>query len=314
MYQKGSNETITLKGGTPILQPTYKYKYNGKELESELGLNTYAYGWRDYDPAIGRFTKIDRFAEKYMDRNPYNYGANNPIYYIDVAGDSLYVSHRKGFLGLGGKETLLYENGNLYNKDGSEYSGKKKGFLKKVTNALAEISKSQEGADMMNELQSSNNSFTIEKGSSEFHNSNTQKAYANQIQTDPAQSNLFSTLSSTGFNFNGGAGGTIFWNPSGSLLPTTSGMQKTPLTDLAHEMFHALDSNRGMMDGRVEQGVKRNEWQAVYRENNLRTQLGLPQRTHYIILSNLSTNSRSGTGPRMLTPAPLNQNIKPVWY
>ncbi|WP_255350297.1 M91 family zinc metallopeptidase [Flavobacterium sp. 316] len=233
---------------------------------------------------------------------------------MDVAGDSLYVTHRKGFLGLGGKETLLYENGTLYNEDGSEYTGKKKGFLKKVTNALAEISEGQEGADMIKELQSSSNVFTIEKGSSEFRQSDTQKAYRNQIQTDPNQNLLFSALSSSGFNFNGGSGGTIYWNTSGSSLPTTSGMRTSSSTDLAHEMFHALDANRGTMDDRLEQGGKRNEWQAVYRENNLRTQLGLPQRTHYIIQSNLSTGSKIGTGPRMLTPAPLNQNIKPTWY
>ncbi|OXA91101.1 hypothetical protein B0A66_12035 [Flavobacterium hercynium] len=68
-----------------------KYKYNGKEFQDELGLNVYSYGWRDYDPTIGRFMKIDRFSEKYVERTPYNYAANNPVYYIDVAGDSISV-------------------------------------------------------------------------------------------------------------------------------------------------------------------------------------------------------------------------------
>lgn len=71
------------------LAGTYKYKYNGKELEDELGKNTYAYGWRDYDPAIGRFNKMDRFSEKYHTLTPYGYAGNNPILFNDIQGDSI---------------------------------------------------------------------------------------------------------------------------------------------------------------------------------------------------------------------------------
>jgi len=77
--------------GTSSGSANYKYKYNGKELQEELNLNIYAYGWRDYDPAIGRFNKIDRFAEKYTSITPYNYALNNPSYFIDVKGDSIAV-------------------------------------------------------------------------------------------------------------------------------------------------------------------------------------------------------------------------------
>jgi RHS repeat-associated protein len=37
----------------------YQYKFQGQELQDELGLNWYSFKWRNYDPAIGRFMSID---------------------------------------------------------------------------------------------------------------------------------------------------------------------------------------------------------------------------------------------------------------
>ncbi|MXN91052.1 hypothetical protein GR160_07400 [Flavobacterium sp. Sd200] len=52
----------------------------------------YDYGWCDYDPAIGRFNKLDRFSEKYHSMTPYGYGGNNPVLIRDIQGDSLWIS------------------------------------------------------------------------------------------------------------------------------------------------------------------------------------------------------------------------------
>jgi hypothetical protein len=39
-----------------------------------------------------RFLSTDRFAEKYPSLAPYQYTANNPILFIDINGDSIFVS------------------------------------------------------------------------------------------------------------------------------------------------------------------------------------------------------------------------------
>jgi uncharacterized protein RhaS with RHS repeats len=53
-------------------------------------LNEYAYGWRDYDPVLGKWNVIDQLAEKYYNTTPYAYVANNPITTIDPDGRYLF--------------------------------------------------------------------------------------------------------------------------------------------------------------------------------------------------------------------------------
>ncbi|MFL9845662.1 RHS repeat domain-containing protein [Flavobacterium rhizosphaerae] len=70
-YPFGMKHTIA--GEIPVANtnPALKYKYNGKELQDELGLGVYDYGARNYDPAIGRWFNIDPLAEKYTNLSPY---------------------------------------------------------------------------------------------------------------------------------------------------------------------------------------------------------------------------------------------------
>ncbi|QJD97706.1 RHS repeat-associated core domain-containing protein [Mucilaginibacter robiniae] len=63
------------------------YLYNKKELQEELG--QYDYGSRFYDPVIGRFLVIDKYAEKFQGVSTYQYAALDPIKNIDVNGDSV---------------------------------------------------------------------------------------------------------------------------------------------------------------------------------------------------------------------------------
>src|SRR5690606_15186827 len=44
---------------TPVTKTEYQYRYNGKELQDELGLNWLDYGWRNYMPDLGRWSTPD---------------------------------------------------------------------------------------------------------------------------------------------------------------------------------------------------------------------------------------------------------------
>lgn len=61
-----------------------KYKFNGKELQDELGLNVYAMDMRQYDPTIARWTVQDPVI--HHDMSPYNAFNCNPIFWADPSG------------------------------------------------------------------------------------------------------------------------------------------------------------------------------------------------------------------------------------
>lgn len=60
--------------------------FNDKELWDDLDLNWYDYGFRNYDPQIGRFTQLDPMADEYSMMTPYQYAGCDPIANIDIDG------------------------------------------------------------------------------------------------------------------------------------------------------------------------------------------------------------------------------------
>jgi RHS repeat-associated protein len=63
-----------------------KNLYNDKELIDEADLDWYDYGFRNYDPQIGRFPQLDPLTDDYPYYTPYQYAGNEPIGNVDLDG------------------------------------------------------------------------------------------------------------------------------------------------------------------------------------------------------------------------------------
>jgi len=142
---------------------TQPYKFNGCEFIEMHGLDATDLGNRSVQNATNQFTSMDRFCEKFPWQSPYVLAGNNPVNYVDVLGDSIWINYGTGFLGLK-TESLKYVNGKLYNKDDSAYSGEVKGILKNTTNALNKISAKKEGGDLVSSLVNSTEKYTFNQG------------------------------------------------------------------------------------------------------------------------------------------------------
>jgi RHS repeat-associated protein len=62
-------------------------KFNGKELNEDLDLYWYEYGFRNnFDPQLGRFHSIDPLASDYPYYTPYQFAGNQPTIAVDIDG------------------------------------------------------------------------------------------------------------------------------------------------------------------------------------------------------------------------------------
>jgi len=191
--------------------------------------------------------------------SPYNYTAGNPINLVDINGDSIKVSFRRGFLGIFGKKVTLRYDAKAktwIDAKGNKYTGRLSKFAKRV---LADLRKNQEtelGNEIVTNLATDKIDHYILKGSPNLNNLNSPFIYyngsykTNQRYLEGDKSDI--------------APGYIV---------------------LGHEMAHQFSKNLGVKNFRWfsiwgnERGV--DEYNAMYYENVLRYANNLPLRVAY---------------------------------
>jgi len=155
----------------------FKYKYNGKELQDELGLQWYDYGAWNYDPALGRFMNLDSLTEKYNTQSPYVYADNNPVLLMDILGmgteeqdwidngDGTYTAEKGDSAATLAKDAdisykeanelvQMQHGANKKNANGNEYSNIKEGDVVVVPSKVVE--KINEKETMQNKIEAKN--------------------------------------------------------------------------------------------------------------------------------------------------------------
>ncbi|AYL93832.1 RHS repeat-associated core domain-containing protein [Mucilaginibacter celer] len=79
--------------GRSVNTAGYRYGFNGKENDSDVGKGTgnqQDYGMRIYDPRIGKFLSVDPLTSQYPYYTPYQFAGNTPIQAIDLDGKEEY--------------------------------------------------------------------------------------------------------------------------------------------------------------------------------------------------------------------------------
>jgi RHS repeat-associated protein len=83
---------MVLEGlNTPSVATLHRFGFNGKEMESEFGLNWQDFGARRYDVQLGRWGGVDPLAEDYSDFSPFSFVGNSPTNAIDPDGSDVYL-------------------------------------------------------------------------------------------------------------------------------------------------------------------------------------------------------------------------------
>jgi len=130
------------------------------EINGATG-TSYDFGARLYDPRIGRWWSIDRYANRYVPITPYAFALNNPIYFVDKDGNEIWDPIRK--------EAVVV----TYNSSGTAMFQTTSGgqvsdeFIREAAPLLHTLSGSQVGRDLIQNMMDLNTQIELGYGGKE---------------------------------------------------------------------------------------------------------------------------------------------------
>ena len=231
------------------------HTFSAKEKDTETGLSYF--GSRYYSSDLSIWLSVDPMSDKYPSLSPYVYCANNPIKLVDPNGEEIWIVGENG-------NKYKYSKGELYTKEGELYKPESGSFLSDARNAIKTLQSTKTGNGLISAFEGPDNKDVFIESSS--------NSTCDKLTTD-VSGNFVSQ--------------TILWNSEGTQLETTAGLGKSSITDLGHEFSHVYDNAKnikGLNDLYIGGGT-RSEWRAVYKENLIRKELGLPYRSGYTFVN-----------------------------
>lgn len=260
---------------SPVARLRFFPKTNMAQFLGKNAEVLYEEHWKDNQY---KWLTMDRKAEKYYSISPYAYCANNPVRYIDPTGEIIQVYDFANDQ-MNSYQWRQYEGTwGFYNNDNSMYAGENT-FINQLTGALNGLMNGgSTGFDLVSGLANNSNVVTL------MYSNNSAADHQNQLGWNP-----------TGLKRDG----------SLEAVPTTAGMRSDPMITLGHELGHVQDNWSGNQHGTwftmaTEKGnrnISTSEIVTTHIENQLRSEQGLPLRTHY------GTQDNYGYGPRTIVPS-----------
>lgn len=189
--------------------------------------------------------------------------------------------------------TFTYQLGRFFDAENNEVTSFSDPFVQSVARALSRFENIEVTRILLRELEESYFPLTIARGGNSYNPqipggrfwSGIKMAQAvpfliTKRMSEPSLTHPFSDI---------GVGGEIRWSPTLKIESIESDGVKRELDKdvaLAHEMYHAFDSIRGLLDMGFVSGENYEsqpvlEYRAVYFENLVREELGIKFRKHY---------------------------------